>query len=67
MTTRYLQVVAVALCAFLIGMPAMAQSNRPYKEGPVTELSYIKIKPGQYENYMKYLAGPYKSLLEAEK
>ena len=67
MTSKLLKALAVAICACLIGMPAMAQSMKSFKEGPVTELSYIKIKPGQFDNYMKYLDGPYKTLLEAEK
>ena len=45
----------------------IAQEAKPYKEGPVTELSYIKIKPGRFDDYMKFLDTTYKSLLEANK
>jgi len=45
----------------------MAQDAKPYKEGPVTELSYIKIKPGRFDDYMKFLDTTYKTLMEANK
>ena len=44
---------------------ASAQETKAYKEGPVTQISYIKIKPGKFDAYMKYLAGDYKKLMEA--
>lgn len=44
---------------------ATAQETKTYKEGPVTQISYIKIKPGKFDAYMKYLAGDYKKLMEA--
>lgn len=44
---------------------ASAQASKAYKEGPVTQISYIKIKPGKFDAYMKYLAGDYKKLMEA--
>ncbi len=33
----------------------------------VTQISYIKIKPGRFDDYMKFLDTTYKSLREAEK
>lgn len=44
-----------------------AQDPKPYKEGPVTELTYIKIKPGKFDDYMKFLDTTYKTLMEANK
>ncbi|MEO5626750.1 MAG: hypothetical protein ABIQ70_12145 [Dokdonella sp.] len=41
------------LCVF--SAQAIADDARSYKEGPVTEVTYIKIKPGQFDNYMKWL------------
>lgn len=47
---------------------ATAQASaRPYREGPITVMTYIKTKPGMFDRYMSYLNGPYKSQLEAEK
>ncbi|MES2047874.1 MAG: hypothetical protein V4447_05715 [Pseudomonadota bacterium] len=43
------------------------QDVKAYKEGPVIEVSYIKIKPGKFEDYMKFLDSNYKSVMEAQK
>lgn len=58
--------VGLALCAFMANGMAQQQA-KPYKEGPVTELSYIKIKPGRFDDYMKFLDTTYKTLMEANK
>ena len=57
--------LALGLCAAMA--PAIGQEAKPYKEGQVTELSYIKIKPGKFDDYMKYLDTTYKALMEANK
>jgi hypothetical protein len=44
---------AALTCAFAV--QASADDGRAYKEGPVTEVTYVKIKPGQFDNYMKWL------------
>jgi hypothetical protein len=46
---------------------AAQQSSRPYTEGSVTNVSYIRVKPGRFDDYMAYLAGPYKQFMEAQK
>lgn len=61
-TTKVVLAVA-ALC--IAPLLAMAE-ERPYSQGPVTSVSFVKIKPGQYDNYMKYLAGPYRKQMEAQ-
>jgi hypothetical protein len=57
--------VGLTLCAFMGA--ASAQEAKPYKEGQVTQLSYVKIKPGKFDDYMKWLATSYKQLMEANK
>ena len=50
----------------MFGLVASAAAeDKAYKEGPVTQISYIKIKPGKFDAYMKFLAGDYKKLMEA--
>lgn len=51
----------------LMVSPATAQSSRPYTEGSVTNVSYVRVKPGRFDDYMAYVAGPYKQLMEASK
>src|SRR4030095_14260987 len=46
---------------------AFAQDSKSYKEGQVTEISYIKVKPGKFNDYMRGLAESYKQLMEANK
>ena len=50
------------ICAFSV--QAAADEARVYKEGPVTVVTYVKVKPGQFDNYMKFLDTTYKPLQE---
>jgi len=52
----------------VLAVPAGAQqSSRPYTEGPVTDVQFTRVKPGHFDDYMAFLAGPYKQSMEAEK
>jgi hypothetical protein len=53
----------------LVSLPStgVAQQPRPYTEGQVVVMSYIRTKPGMFDKYMEYLGGNYKRLLEAQK
>ena len=42
-------------------------ADRPYTEGPVVNVSAVRTEPGMFDEYMKYLAGPYKQLMEEQK
>jgi hypothetical protein len=46
---------------------AAAQQPRPYTEGPVITLEFVRTKPGMFDKYMEYLDGNYKRLMEASK
>jgi len=67
MKTKLLLAATLA-CAFSV--QALAEDARVYKEGPVTAVTYVKIKPGQFDNYMKWLDTSFKgendALLEAK-
>jgi len=56
----------VFLLALLSTAPLAAQ-DRPYTEGSVTSVSYIRVKPGMFDKYMKYLDTDYKRSMEAQK
>jgi hypothetical protein len=60
-------IVAFIVASFVASPLALAQSPKPYKEGSVVEVSYIKIKPGKFDDYMKWLDTTYKDLMEANK
>ena len=60
---------SVLLAALLVfsATRSSAMTDRPYTEGPVTVLSFIKIKPGMFDAYMKWVATDRKKLLDEEK
>jgi hypothetical protein len=62
-----MKTIAAIVFGITICASAAAQDVRPYKEGMVTSVSFIRTKPGKFDDYMKYIQGPYKTLLEAEK
>ena len=64
MKTRQMLVTACLLLG--LAFNAAAQ-DRNYNLGPVTDVSFIKIKPGKFNAYMHYLAGPYRTLMEENK
>ena len=52
---------------FLASTLALADDAPPYSEGPVTEVTYIKVKSGMFEDYMKWLATDRKRLMDEYK
>jgi hypothetical protein len=72
LTTRIavltLAVGTIAFGAGLIAQPgAGAAPPRPYRNGSVWDVSFIRVKPGMDDAYMKYLAGQWKAEQEAMK
>lgn len=57
----------VVLAAWLLVAAGVLAQERTYSEGPVVEVTSVRIKDGQFDNYMQYLQGHYKPLLEAQK
>jgi hypothetical protein len=59
--------VGVALSLACAAPSVAADAARPYDNGAVWEVSYVTTKPGHFEDYMKYLAGPWRATQEALK
>jgi hypothetical protein len=58
----------VVLIALLIVVASsFAQVNRPYRNGSVWDIAYIRMKPGMETAYLNYLAGSWKANQEAAK
>ncbi len=53
--------------AMLFATSLVIAADRPYTDGPVTQVTYIKIKAGMFEAYMKWLATDRKALMEEYK
>lgn len=64
--TKSLAIAAALLGTVALAAPAMAQESS-YKPGSVWETSRIKIVPGQFENYMDWLATVWKKNQELAK
>ena len=58
---------SIAMLTLIVGISVYAQVNRPYRNGSVWSISFIRIKPGMDTAYMNYLAGPWKANQEAAK
>jgi hypothetical protein len=50
-----------------IGITVGAQMKRPYHNGSVYQIQFIRVKPGMESAYLNYLAGPWKKMQEAAK
>jgi hypothetical protein len=63
--SRALGALAGVLAFGLLATTATA-ADRPYTEGQVVNVSAIRTQPGMFDEYMKYVAGPYKQLMEEQ-
>jgi hypothetical protein len=59
--------LAGALSLTALGPAAAQVAERTYDNGPVWTVGYVETKPGMFDDYMAYLAGPWKVLQEAGK
>ena len=57
---------ALAFCFLVMPLAVLAQ-GRPYTDGPVTQVVGIKIKAGNFDKYMSYIASTWKKEQEALK
>ncbi|HEV8658095.1 MAG TPA: hypothetical protein VGS96_05665 [Thermoanaerobaculia bacterium] len=54
---RIARVVILSMCLFALAGAAVAQEH--FTEGPVWVISFYRTRPGQFDNYMKYLRSNY--------
>lgn len=57
----------IAVAVLIAGFSVYAQVRRPYHDGSVWTLSFIRIKPGMDAAYMNYVASQWKAEQEAQK
>jgi hypothetical protein len=58
---------SLLLALLVVGVSVYAQVNRPYHNGGVWDVAFIRMKPGMETAYMNYLAGQWKAEQEAQK
>ena len=51
----------------IVGVSVYAQVNRPYRNGSVWNIAFIRMKPGMDTAYLNYVAGAWKAEQEAQK
>jgi hypothetical protein len=51
----------------VIGISVFAQVSRPYRNGSVWDIAFIRVKPGMDTAYLNYLANDWKRIQEAAK
>ena len=61
--------VIVALVLFVLGagLSVYAQATRPYRNGSVWDIGFIRMKPGMESAYLNYVAGEWKKEQDALK
>ena len=60
-------VLSVCLAISALLFHARAQDQRGYTDGPVTEVSYIQVEYGHFEEYIDWLNSTWKPTMEATK
>jgi hypothetical protein len=55
------------LCLLAGAVLDAAAQDRNYNLGPVTDVTYVKVKPGKFNEYMHYLARQYRDVMEENK
>ena len=60
--------VGCGVCLLLVGSWVTAMADEPpYTEGTVMDMTFVRVKPGGDEQYMKFLATQWKQLNESAK
>lgn len=67
MKLRYVAAIAVAVLSMGAISPVFADDSKSYTEGPVSEVTSIRTKPGMFDAYMKWMDTTGKQLREDEK
>lgn len=60
-------VLSMCLAISALSLNARAQDVRQYTDGPVTELDYIQVEYGHFEEYVDWLNSTWKPTMEAMK
>jgi hypothetical protein len=60
-------ILSMCFAASLLSLNARAQDARQYTDGPVTEVAYIHVEYGHFEEYIDWLNSTWKPTMEATK
>src|SRR3984957_12460571 len=62
-----IKTIIICLAAFSLSLTARAQDERQYTDGAVTEVDYIHVEYGHFEEYIDWLNSTWKPTMEATK
>lgn len=62
LAARTMLAMALLACAGAVGA-----QDHPYTEGPVVEVTSVKVQDGQFENYLQFLDTNWKAVMEGAK
>ncbi len=65
--TRSVLVVVLAFCLLPVAVFAQQPVTKPYHEGPVWDIGFVKVKAGMEDRYLRYLTTDWKREQEALK
>jgi hypothetical protein len=60
-------ILTIGVAASSLSLNARADDERQYTEGPVTEVAYIYVEYGHFEEYIDWLNSTWKPTMEATK
>ena len=60
-------ILSMCLAASSLSLNARAQDERQYTDGPVTEIDYIHVEYGHFEEYIDWVNSTWKTTMEAMK
>jgi len=60
-------IISMCLAASSLSLSARAQDERQYTDGPVTEVDYIHVEYGHFEEYIDWVNSTWKPTMEAMK
>ena len=60
-------ILSMCLAVSTLSLDARAQDVRQYTDGPVTELDYLRVEYGHFEEYIGWLTSTWKPTMEAMK
>src|SRR5580692_5120788 len=60
-------ILSMCLATSSLSLNARAQDERAYTEGPVTDVAYIRVEYGHFEEYIDWLNSTWKPTMEATK
>src|SRR5258706_2456371 len=58
-------ILSMCLAASLLSLSARAQDERAYTEGAVTQVDYLRVEYGHFEEYIDWLNSTWKPTMEA--